>query len=168
MANEFTLTLDIYQQTIQTISIEQYSKNVNKVNVYITARGTAYDIDRDSYNVYLKVKTPDDRYVYYHCSVSATVSNLVVFTLPESVSWTAGRATAQLEGISDDGKTRFVTSTFEIVINPAAYPESVITGSNEFSALVSALGRIPNPPTTDGTYTLTVTISGNTRTYSWE
>lgn len=28
--------------------------------------------------------------------------------------------------------------------------------------------KVPNPPTTDGTYKLTVTVASGTPTYSWE
>lgn len=142
MADTYTysVTLDLSEHPIQSITVKQYSKNVNKLEISVTQKGVVYIIDSSKYNAYFKMRTPDNRYIYDTCEVDE--NGLVTYTLPENSTWVAGTGEAEVEVISNDGKTRMSTCTFEIVIDASAYPEGEITASNDYSALVNAMAQV--------------------------
>ena len=55
------------------------------------------------------------------------------------------------------------TSTTQVWVNPTATTTAIPT-YEEFTALAA---KLPTPPTTNGTYVLTVTVTAGSPTYSW-
>lgn len=136
---EYNLNLDLTLHPIQSILIKQYSKNVYKLIVSVTKETVVYVLNDSLYNVYFKMRTPDNRYVYTQGSIDE--NGRILLDVPESAAWTAGIGEAEFEIIKKDGTSRMSTCSFEVVIDASSYEEAEITGSEDFSALVDLLGQ---------------------------
>lgn len=136
---EYNLNLDLTLHPIQSILIKQYSKNVYKLIVSVTKESVVYVLSDSLYNVYFKMRTPDNRYVYTQGSIDE--NGRILLDVPESAAWTAGIGEAEFEIIKKDKSSRMSTCTFEVVIDASSYEEAEITGSEDFSALVDYISQ---------------------------
>ena len=136
---EYNLNLDLTLHPIQSILIKQYSKNVYKLIVSVTKETVVYVLNDSLYNVYFKMRTPDNRYVYTQGTIDE--NGRILLDVPESAAWTAGIGEAEFEIIKKDKSSRMSTCTFEVVIDASSYEEAEITGDNDFSALVDYISQ---------------------------
>ncbi len=137
------LVLDVIANPIKSISVKQFNQYTYKLVVTFTANGLLYSINKDNEMAYLKVITP----VGNHCLYEGTIDDngTVTFTLPQQLSWSAGRGKANVDIYDKETGTKRVPSlVFDVVVEESAYDDGVVVESEDFKIFANYIAQMTN------------------------
>lgn len=155
-AFEAWLTCDLAEGvTVTPLAGNVFSQDklANKIGVIVTNNGTAVTLTGTVQGTIIRA---DETSVVVEGSKS---SNRAWIVLPETAYAAVGAIQISIRIIDNGVKTTLGCCT--------GYVHRTMTGSVIDSGALSNLAVLPNLPTTNGTYSLKVTISNGSATYSW-
>lgn len=132
-----SITLDFGRNTIPTtVFAKRYDSESRFVKITPLNNGQSYTLD-DGITAALQIVKPDGKAVISDCAIS---DGIITAELSKQALAVNGIATAEIALYKD---TAVLSSqTFYIEIKDSAYIAGVFESSNEYNALVEALGRV--------------------------
>ena len=140
MKNIQTLTIDINKKPFQTITANQGEVGSRFIKMNITDNGFAVDLTYVT--VYLYAKKSDNTKVFNSVTIEDAKKGIALAELTSQVLALAGIVKLTLLLVKDGSK--LASKQFLLNVDSCIVDDEAIESTNEFTALVDALGRVNN------------------------
>ena len=130
------LTLDIKSNKLVSVQIKQYTENSPQLIFTVTDNGQQILLNNNEHTVLFKMLTPDDRKILLYGTINPEDHTTTVTLTPNCCTF-PGKGSAELLIFNASEETQMATMNLDVVIVNSVYPESDITGSNEFRGLAN-------------------------------